>query len=406
MVHQTINSSTSSANKASSKINPMYKLLTGLIVGSLVACSTPPVRSPVALPAPHAPAGAAVPPAPAQGSDGAQALPPPREQSKSRWVAVQWSELPGLEQDILNQAWPAWLQSCSRPNAMWAALCQEVKRQADKPNTEQMQWLMRRFQAFRVESLSGVPKGLLTSYYEPVLEASRIAKPGFSVPLYAPPAGLKARSPWYSRQEMEQLPEAKKALRGREIAFVADPVDAMILHIQGSGQLMLTEADGSRKQIRLAFAATNEQPYQSIGRWLLDQGLSRDATWPGIKAWIAQNPRRQGELLWRNPRVVFFKEEPLGGLAALHGPKGAQGVPLTTGRSIAVDPGSIPYGTPVWLFSQGPQTQLARLVLAQDTGSAIQGAVRADYFAGSGAAAGELAGRLKQDLQLWVLLPR
>ena len=112
------------------------------------------------------------------------------------------------------------------------------------------------------------------------------------------------------------------------------------------------------------------------------------------------------ELLWRNPRVVFFKEEPLGGLAALHGPKGAQGVPLTTGRSIAVDPGSIPYGTPVWLFSQGPQTQLARLVLAQDTGSAIQGAVRADYFAGSGAAAGELAGRLKQDLQLWVLLPR
>jgi membrane-bound lytic murein transglycosylase A len=139
---------------------------------------------------------------------------------------------------------------------------------------------------------------------------------------------------------------------------------------------------------------------------LLDQKLTKDATWPGIKAWLAQNPKRTQELLAKNPRYVFFKEEALNGTAALLGPKGAQGVPLTPGRSIAVDPGSIPYGTPVWLVSHGPQTQLQRLVMAQDTGSAIVGAVRADFYAGSGDAAGELAGRLKQDMKAWVLLPR
>jgi membrane-bound lytic murein transglycosylase A len=268
---------------------------------------------------------------------------------------------------------------------------------------------MQNFQPYRVESLqssSAPANGLLTAYYEPVLEASRSAKAGFTVPLYAAPANLKTRSPWFTREEIGKTTAAQLALKGKEIAFIADPIDAMILHIQGSGRLWVTQQDGSRKQIRLAFAGTNEQPYQSIGRWLLDQNLTKDATWPGIKAWLAQNPKRTQELLSKNPRYVFFKEEALNGQAALLGPKGAQGVPLTPGRSIAVDPGSIPYGTPVWLASQGPQTQLQRLVMAQDTGSAIRGAVRADFYAGSGDAAGELAGRLKQDMTAWVLLPR
>ena len=157
--------------------------------------------------------------------------------------------------------------------------------------------------------------------------------------------------------------------------------------------------------VRVAYAGTNDQPYGSIGRWLLDQGQIRDASWPGIKDWINRNPSRVNELLWQNPRVVFFKEEALPGENP-PGPKGAQGVPLTAGRSIAVDRSSIPYGTPVWLRSQGPVTSLDKLVLAQDTGTAIVGAVRADYYAGSGSAAGELAGRLKQPLQMWALWPR
>ena len=160
----------------------------------------------------------------------------------------------------------------------------------------------------------------------------------------------------------------------------------------------------------LAFAGSNEQPYQSVGRWLLDRGLIRDASWQGIKAWIVSaqqsNPRLVQEMLWSNPRYVFFREEVRSAADADLGPRGAQGVPLTAGRSIAVDKDSIPYGTPVWLASAGPNGSLQRLVFAQDTGSAIVGAVRADYFAGTGAEAGDFAGRMKQGLRLWVLWPR
>jgi membrane-bound lytic murein transglycosylase A len=284
-----------------------------------------------------------------------------------------------------------------------------VQQLAGQSSSVQRDWLIKTFQPYRVESLAGnaAPSlGLLTAYYEPIFEASRNAKPGFEVPLYSVPANLKSKSPWFSREEILKLPAAKAALKGKEIAYIADPVDAMVLHIQGSGRLWVTNADGSRRQIRLAFAGTNDHPYQSIGRWLLDQNLTKDATWPGIKNWLAQNPTRTTELLSKNPRYVFFKEETLNGSDLQLGPKGAQSVPLTPGRSIAVDPGSVPYGMPVWLASQGPQTQLQRLVMAQDTGSAIVGAVRADYFVGSGQAAGDLAGRLKQDMKMWVLLPR
>ena len=144
-------------------------------------------------------------------------------------------------------------------------------------------------------------------------------------------------------------------------------------------------------------------------RWLPSGSTTRSRPDPwicSIKAWAQQNPQRLNELLWSNPRVVFFREEALSDLDAAFGPRGAQGVPLTPGRSIAVDKDSIPYGTPVWLVSPGPAIRLQRLVLAQDTGSAIVGAVRADYFTGWGLEAGELAGRLKQPLRLWVLWPR
>jgi membrane-bound lytic murein transglycosylase A len=328
---------------------------------------------------------------------------------KSRWLLASWSDLPGFDADNFNEAWVAWRQNCARNLPTTQGLCADVKRLDGQSSELQKKWVMQNFQPYRIEHLNAPTapaNGLLTAYYEPVFEASRNARPGFEVPLYGLPANLKSRAPWYSREEISKLPAAQAALKGKEIAFIASPVDAMVLHIQGSGRLWLTQSDGSRIQIRLAYAGTNDHPYQSIGRWLLDQNLTKDATWPGIKAWLAQNPRRTNELMWRNPRFIFFKEEALNGAEALLGPKGAMGVPLTPGRSIAVDPGSIPYGSAVWLSSGGPQTPLNRLVFAQDTGSAIQGAVRADYFAGSGDAAGELAGRLKQDMRAWVLLPR
>ena len=265
---------------------------------------------------------------------------------------------------------------------------------------------MSRLQPYRVEPLQGPSEGLLTAYFEPLLEATRQPAPGFQVPLFRPPATLGQRKPWYTRQEIDTLPEARAALRGREIGYLADPVDALLLQIQGSGRLRLTEPDGSQRTVRVAYAATNDQPYKSVGRWLLDQGLLRDASWPSIRGWIAQNPQRVNELLWANPRTVFFREETLSPLDAVFGPRGAQGVPLTPGRSIAVDKDSIPYGTPVWLASSGAAIELQRLVIAQDTGSAIVGALRADYFVGWGADAGELAGRLKQPLRMWILWPK
>jgi len=332
-------------------------------------------------------------------------LPPPILQGKSRWQPVRWSELPGVADDALHEAWNAWLKSCEKPGPVFAPLCPEVRRLSIGSADEQRAWLRSRFQPYRVEPLQGAGEGLLTGYYEPLLEASRHVTPSHAVPLYRPPASLSARRPWYTRQEIDTLPEARAALRGREIAWLADPLDALALQIQGSGRVRITEPDGSQRLVRLAFAGSNEQPYRSVGNWLLQQGALRDASWAGIKAWVAQNPHRLNEMLWSNPRTVFFREEALGEFDAAFGPRGAQGVPLTPGRSIAVDKDSIPYGTPVWLASSG-LLNLQRLVLAQDTGGAITGAVRADYFTGWGPQAGEVAERLKQPLRLWVLWPR
>ena len=324
---------------------------------------------------------------------------------KSRWIAVDWSELPGWDQDALDQAWPAQLRSCQRPHPAFASLCPDIRRLASAGPAAQRRWMMQNLRPYRVEAASGESEGLLTSYFEPVLQARRQRSPSHAVALHRPPADLASRRPWYTRQEIDTLEAARSALSGREIAWLADPIDAMVLHIQGSGRLLLTESDGSQRQVRVAFAGSNDQPYRSINQWLLEQGVQRISPWPeATKAWAAENPQRLNALLWSNPRYVFFREEPITDPEA--GPRGAQGVPLSAGRSIAVDPGSIPYGTPVWLASRGPAIALQRLVVAQDTGAAIVGAVRADYFAGTGPQAGALASQVKQPLQLWALWPR
>ena len=321
-----------------------------------------------------------------------------------------WSELPGWEADRSAELWPALLRGCDRPAAGWATVCAQARLAGpiDASDGAARAWLQRYLQPYRVESPEGAADGLITGYFEPLVEASRTAQGVFRVPLFAPPADWVAGKPYWTRQQLDTLPAVRRGLRGREIAFVADPLDALILQIQGSGRLALTERDGSRKLVRMAFVGHNEQPYKSVGRWLIEQGELKagEASWPAIKSWARQNPKRVNELLWSNPRVVFFREEALPDPEL--GPKGAQAVPLTPGRSIAVDPQSIPYGTPVWLDATEPlsNTPLRRAVMAQDTGSAIQGAVRADYFWGWGAAAEAQAGRMKQPLRLWVLWPR
>ncbi|HEX7890365.1 MAG TPA: MltA domain-containing protein [Ramlibacter sp.] len=397
-----MNTSTNSAASASSRISSMFRfVLPAAIVGMLAACVSVPLP-----PEPPAPAISVPRPAVPTAPDDGGPLPPALQQGKARWQPVRWSELPGFSGDALHEAWNAWIRSCERPPPPHAALCPEVRRLSIATPEEQRAWMMRRLQPYRIEPLQGGGEGLLTGYYEPMLEGSRAPTATQQVPLYRPPADLATRRPWYSRQEIDTLPQARAALRGREIVYVADPLDALSLQIQGSGRVRVTEADGRVTTVRLAYAGSNEHAYRSVGGWLLQQGLLRDASWPGIKAWARANPQRMQEMLWSNPRVVFFREEPLSDLDAAFGPRGAQGVALTPGRSIAVDKESVPYGTPVWLSSPGPVLPLNRLVIAQDTGSAIVGAVRADYFVGWGPEAGEIAGRLKQPLAMWVLWPK
>jgi membrane-bound lytic murein transglycosylase A len=358
------------------------------ILASLAACTSPPVKPPE-------------PPVKKPSADSVV-----REQS--RWVPVAWQELPGWNADAPMAAWPALVQSCQRPAAAWTAVCAKASGNPPRDDAEMRAWLVQHLQPYRVESHEGAASGLITGYYEPVIRARRKPGGGFRVALYSPPADLATRRPYWTRQQLDTLPAAQASLRGREVAWVADPLDALVLQIQGSGRLRVTEPDGRERTIRLAFAGTNDQPYRSVGRWLIDQGelQAGQASWPAIKDWARRNPDRVDELLWTNPRFVFFREEPLPDPSV--GPRGAQGVPLTPGRSIAVDPKSVPYGTPVWIDTTEPlsSTPLRRLVLAQDTGSAIVGAVRADYFWGWDGNAGDQAGRMRQPLRMWVLWPR
>jgi membrane-bound lytic murein transglycosylase A len=373
------------------------------ILGTLAGCSTLRPQAPAAVetrtvgtPVPATP----LPPLPT--------LPGEPDHPHARWVPASFAELPGWTDDRTAELWPALRQGCTVPARAWVALCGEALRFTPRNDGEARQWLAQRLEAFRLESDAGEPQGLATGYFEPLVEARRRPVGPFRTPLWGPPAGYVAHKPWFTRQEIDQRAEAQAALRGREIAWVIDPLDALVLQVQGSGRLHIVEADGTERVVRLAFAGNNEQPYRSVGRWLIDQGEMKatDASWPTIKDWVRRNPPRLGELLWSNPRVVWFREEPLPDPKV--GPRGAQGVPLTPGRSIAVDPSSVPYGAVVWLDTTEPLSTrpLQRAAMAQDTGSAIVGPVRADYFWGWGDDAEAQAGRMKQPLRMWVLWPR
>ena len=382
----------------SRSVSSWRRLAAAAILGALASCATSPP------PAPSAPGVSPAPPA-----EAAPAPPPsqPFARARARWVPADWSELPGWGEDRTAQLWPALRNSCRRPPAGWSALCARAWLEPPADDAQARLWLRLWLQPWRLVTLEGAAEGLITGYYEPLIEARRQPRGAFRVPLYSPPPELATQRPFYTRQQLDTLPAAMSTLRGREIAFVADPLDALVLQIQGSGRLRLTEADGRVQTVRLAFAGHNDQPYRSVGRWLIERGelTLESASWPGIKAWAERNPRRVQEMLWANPRFVFFREEALPDPEV--GPRGAQGVPLVPGRSIAVDPGSVPYGTPVWLDTTEPlsNTPLRRLVMAQDTGSAIVGAVRADYFWGWGAEAEAQAGRMKQPLRAWALWP-
>jgi len=344
---------------------------------------------------------------------------------------ANWNDVAFWKNDASSEAWAAFLQSCSTlvKRTAWHAVCSEAAAMPPPDDAGVRAFFEQRFQPYQAAQEDGSPEGLVTGYYEPLLKGDRVRTGRARYPLYAAPddlvsvelasvypelKGLRLRGrlvgstlvPYATRKEIE-LPSDRgnpngNAFRGTPIAWVEDAVDLFFLHVQGSGRIELP--DGSL--LRVGYADHNGHPYQSIGKLLVERGELKleQASMQGIKNWGAKNPDKLPELLASNPSFVFFRELPSGP----NGPIGALGVPLTDGRSIAIDPRFIPLGAPVFLATTQPNSTapLNKLVMAQDTGSAIRGGVRADFFWGFGDAAGELAGRMKQRGRLWVLLPK
>lgn len=336
---------------------------------------------------------------------------------------ARWNDLTGWKADDLKAAWPVFLQSCRvlQHQSAWQDACAAATKLADPDPDAIRAFFQQRFKVYLMQQADGSVEGLITGYYEPLLHGSRELTPKYRYPLYAPPddllvvdlsslypelKNLRLRGrldgnkviPYFTRSEIES---GKAPVQGKEIAWVDDPVELFFLQVQGSGRIQLE--DGS--MVRVGYADQNGYPYKSIGKWLVDHGeMTLDkASMDGIKDWARKHPDRLPELLAANQSYVFFRELP----NQDGGPLGALGVPLTPERSIAVDPRALPLGAPVWLATTQPNSSdaLDRLVLAQDTGGAIRGNVRADYFWGFGDEAGKQAGAMKQKGRMWLLLP-
>lgn len=434
--HHAMKIPSPSATAASSSIHSIRALhCCGALLLLLLSagCATPPVVAPA--PPPVVPAAVPLPPS----LPPAPPLAPPLEPAPTvpvapsaaqRYERSDWSELPGWG-DGQTDAWAGWLRSCAalRPQNAWRRACTAALGVPATDAVAQQRFLEMHFTPYRIANADGSQSGLITGYYEPLLQGSRKRTARFRFPLYGPPPDLIAVDlaelnpelkdkrvrgrvvaapngnkvvPYFPRSE---IASGIAPVKGLEIAWVDDPVELFFLQVQGSGRLRLP--DGST--MRVGYADHNGHPYRSIGRWLVDAGeMPLDqASMQGIKAWVRRNPERTNELLNQNPAFVFFREMPAANGNGDDGPIGSLGVPLSAGRSIAVDPRSIPLGAPVFLATTWPLSSrpLQRLMLAQDTGSAIRGAVRADFFWGFGTEAAEQAGRMKQAGSLWLLWP-
>jgi len=337
---------------------------------------------------------------------------------------VDWASLEGWEADNHGDAWAAFLKSCEKlRREPWRGVCELAAMNGDLGGAEARAFFETHFEVRPVYAEDEVTEGLITGYYEPLLMGSWEPSAEFRYPLYGVPEDLlvvdlgdvypqlknmRLRGklegnrviPYYDRAQLDDDPGL---LQGREILWVNSPVDVFFLHVQGSGRVQLD--DGSTTAV--GYANQNGHPYQSIGRVLIEMGeLEREeVTLFTIRDWLRSNPDRIPEILARNPSYIFFelRDDPT------EGPVGSLNVPLTPERSIAVDRNVIPLGAPVWLETTLPDeddSSFNQLMLAQDTGGAIKGHVRADVFWGQGFAAERMAGLMKQQGRLYVLLPK
>lgn len=337
---------------------------------------------------------------------------------------VFWDELPGWRKDNPLDALLAFRRGCQalKWRRGWEDAC-SAGAEIDLADPLAVQdYFETWFLPWVLQQEDGREEGLLTGYYVPDLQASRTRSAVYRYPIYGVPDDLlivdlrevypelgdyrlrgrldgRRVIPYYERAEIDA---GLADVADKELFWVADPVELFFLHIQGSGRMRL--ADG--ESIMVNYAEQNGHPYRSIGKLLLERGAMTRAqmSMQNIRAWARDNPDQVDQLLAENPSYVFFRELPV----ETQSPPGAMGIPLTPERSLAVDRRFVPLGAPVFLETTWPggDLPLRRLMVAQDTGGAIKGRVRADFFWGMGTEAESFAGRMKQPVRLWVLLPR
>jgi membrane-bound lytic murein transglycosylase A len=341
--------------------------------------------------------------------------PPPKPQPQpetARYEARGFADLPGWTRAQLEPSLRAFLAGCAR----FKRVCDIARTLPAGDEEAARRFFETEFVPYALVSSEAGDTGLVTGYYEPIIDGSRSASAQFRFPIYGVPQDLivvdlpetkqmrlrgrvegRRLVPYYSRSEIDARGDA---LAAPVIAWSADPVELFFLQIQGSGQVRLETGE----RIRVGYADQNGHPYRSLGRYLVERGEMplEQASMQGIKAWAAANPQKLQEALAQNPSYVFFRELP-----PTDGPIGALNVPLHAERSLAVDRRFVPLGAPVYLATTMPLSEepLERLMAAHDTGGAIRGVVRGDFYWGTGPDAGALAGRMRQQARMWLLWP-
>ncbi|MBO9463842.1 MltA domain-containing protein [Tropicibacter sp. R15_0] len=304
---------------------------------------------------------------------------------------LKFEDLNGWEQDDHGAALEVFQNTCRDLNDPdWTALCNVAAEAGDAKQFFEL--------FFRPVMITNETDGLFTGYFEPELDGSPVRTERYRYPIYRMPKEAKKQRPWLTRREI--LTSGVMDNRGLEITWVDDPVELFFLQVQGSGRVKYP--DGSF--IRVGYGGANGHKYRSIGQELVRRGTyqAHQVSAQVIKNWVRRNPEAGRELLFHNNSYVFFRE--VSEVPAEKGPLGAMNRSITSMRSIAVDPLYTPLGAPVWI-EKGGRDPLNRLMIAQDTGSAIKGAQRADIFIGTGDEAGQIAGRIKDPGRLVVLMP-
>jgi membrane-bound lytic murein transglycosylase A len=342
--------------------------------------------------------------------------PPPKPEAETaRYEARGFSDLPGWGRAQLEPSLRAFAAGCAR----FKRVCDIAKSLPFGDEAAARRFFETEFVPYAVVSTVSGDSGLVTGYYEPIIDGSRTPSAQHRFPIYGVPPDmvvvdlgavspetrpLRLRGrlegrrlvPYYSRGEIE----GRSDFPAPVIAWSGDPVELFFLQIQGSGQVRLENGE----HIRVGYADQNGHPYRSLGRHLVERGelVLEQASMQGIKTWAAANPQKLREALNQNPSYVFFRELP-----PTNGPIGALNVPLHAERSLAVDRRFVPLGAPVYLATTLPLSEepLERLMAAHDTGGAIRGVVRADFYWGTGADAGAQAGRMRQPGRMWLLWP-